>query len=106
MKPWNVWRRHIEHGRDFGQGIGQERYIELRYEDLLAAPDSSVGRLLDFLRLPPSEEVATFLKIQAEKPSPFSNPTSSLRDPSAPVSDEVAAAVAEVEDLRRLYGYV
>lgn len=103
----DVWRRHVQHGRDFGQSIGSERYIELRYEDLLAAPQVSARRLLEFLRLPPSEEVTTFLKIQAEKPSPFSNPTSSLRDPSAaPVSDEVAAAVAEVEDLRRLYGYV
>lgn len=45
------WRRHVESGLAQGRALPSERYLEVRYEDLVAAPDDTLGRLTRFLDL-------------------------------------------------------
>jgi hypothetical protein len=45
------WRREIEGARRFGARLGPERYVELRYEDLVAAPEQRLRELCAFLGL-------------------------------------------------------
>jgi hypothetical protein len=43
------WRDAIRRGRHAGGMLGSQRYLELRYEDLTAAPEAVVRALCDFL---------------------------------------------------------
>jgi Sulfotransferase family len=45
------WRLEIEGARDLGRRLGPERYLELRYEDLVAEPEEHLRRICDFLGL-------------------------------------------------------
>lgn len=46
-----TWRRKITRARATGIDLG-DRYIEVRYEDLIAAPEMELRRLCRFLKLP------------------------------------------------------
>jgi sulfotransferase family protein len=43
------WQRHVTEGRTMGQVLGPDRYMELRYEDLLSAPAESLTRILQLV---------------------------------------------------------
>lgn len=45
------WRHHVEQGRQAGQRLGERRYRELRYEDLLDDPEASARSLCRFVDL-------------------------------------------------------
>jgi hypothetical protein len=45
------WRHEVEAARAFGAAVGRERYLELRYEDLVARPEAVVRDVCDFLDL-------------------------------------------------------
>jgi hypothetical protein len=47
-----LWRREVRDARDLGRRVGAGRYHEVRYEDLVAAPEESVERVCAFARLP------------------------------------------------------
>jgi hypothetical protein len=46
------WKKVVAAGHDQGQQLGAGRYLEIRYEDLTAAPDISLRRICEFLGLP------------------------------------------------------
>jgi hypothetical protein len=46
------WKKVVAIGRAQGQQLGAERYLEIRYEDLTAQPESSLRRICAFLGLP------------------------------------------------------
>ena len=46
------WRRHVGRGRATGRGLGPSRYHEVKYEDLVAAPESVLRLICTFLELP------------------------------------------------------
>lgn len=46
-----VWRRLVSEGRRTGRALGPERYCEVRYEDLLDDPETSIRRLCTFASL-------------------------------------------------------
>jgi Sulfotransferase family len=48
----DVWRTRVERGRADGTKIGERRYAELRYEDLLKDPEAELRRICAFLELP------------------------------------------------------
>jgi hypothetical protein len=52
------WRHRIETTRR--DRAGDSRYIELRYEDLVAEPESELRRVCDFLELPYHADMACF----------------------------------------------
>lgn len=47
-----IWARRIRLGRKEGQRLGSERYMEVRYEDLVRNPRAELIRTCRFLQLP------------------------------------------------------
>lgn len=45
------WRVEIESARALGRRVGPERYLELRYEDLVAEPERELRRVCEFASL-------------------------------------------------------
>ncbi len=45
------WRRELADARALGERVGPGRYLELRYEDLVAAPEAELRRIAGFLDL-------------------------------------------------------
>ena len=45
------WKLEVEGARRFGRRVGAERYVELRYEELVAEPEATLRRVCDFLGL-------------------------------------------------------
>ncbi len=43
------WRRHVEEGRAAGARLPADRYMEVRYEDLVSTPEETLQRLVAFL---------------------------------------------------------
>jgi hypothetical protein len=50
IKATVKWPRYIEAARATGAKLGTERYIEVKYEDLVGKPESTLRSLLEFLR--------------------------------------------------------
>lgn len=46
------WKKVVAAGHEQGQRLGDKRYLEIRYEDLTAAPEISLRRICEFLELP------------------------------------------------------
>jgi hypothetical protein len=46
------WPLYVTTARDFGRKVGRERYLELRYEDLVAEPEKKAREVLEFLGEP------------------------------------------------------
>jgi hypothetical protein len=49
------WKKVVALGREQGRQLGSERYLEIRYEDLTANPETSLRRVSSFLALPFNE---------------------------------------------------
>lgn len=61
------WRDSVSIARADAKRLGPGRYVEVRYEDLIADPRTAIGKLLEFLGLPPDPAVEAFLpKIRDE----------------------------------------
>jgi hypothetical protein len=46
------WDRFVRAGRDSGRRLGPERYLEVRYEELVEEPDAVARRVCSFVGLP------------------------------------------------------
>jgi Sulfotransferase family len=46
------WKKVVTMGREQGRRLGAHRYLEVRYEDLTAAPEQSLRRICHFVGLP------------------------------------------------------
>jgi len=46
------WRRRIRTARRDGIALGPQRYLEVRYEDLVADPQNVIERLCEFIEIP------------------------------------------------------
>ncbi len=84
-KPWVdfdqahfTWVNHVAIGSAFGRGAGEERYIELRYEELIADDIQGSRILLDFCGIDFHPDVEEFCASQQVRRTPFSEPTSDL----------------------------
>ena len=47
-----LWRSEVSAARKLGRRVGPSRYLEVRYEDLVARPEDVVGEICDFASLP------------------------------------------------------
>ena len=47
-----LWRTEVEAARELGRRVGPPRYLEVRYEDLVAAMEAVVKRICEFAHLP------------------------------------------------------
>jgi len=63
------WVTTVKAGRRTGDALGSERYLELRYEDLLADPQGELSRALRFLS--PSIEIRPEILTACEKQAGF-----------------------------------
>lgn len=54
------WEYKVAQGRNDASSLRPDSYTEMRYEDLVASPDTELERLTDFLGLPYSEAMVRF----------------------------------------------
>jgi len=54
------WRHRVSRGHAEGTALGPERYLETRYEDLVADPERQLRRMLEFLLLPWDDAVLNY----------------------------------------------
>jgi hypothetical protein len=97
-RPWGpstigeaalYWRSRVGRGRAAGKALGPDRYVEVRYEDVVTDPESEVKRLCEFLALPWRPEMLRYQEAaeefiaQSHQPEAFKAlvlpPTSGLR---------------------------
>lgn len=72
----NHWKNRVRRGRDAGRAIGQERYMEVRYEDVVTDAEAVTRRVCDFLGLEFEDGMLRY----HEKSNEF---ISSTKDPEA-----------------------
>jgi hypothetical protein len=91
------WKLEVEGARRFGCRLGPERYLELRYEELVAEPEASLRRVCEFLGLafePPMLEYHRHIEIDRLEDHPR------LAEPPTPGvrrwREEMSAADAEL----------
>jgi hypothetical protein len=73
-----TWLRHVDRGSSFGHSLPPGRYLELRYEDLVASDHAVAGEIFRFLGLELDPAVEAFCRGQQEKRTPFKSPTRDL----------------------------
>ena len=95
------WRRRVDAGREAGESLGPDRYIESRFEELIDDTEGSVRRLCDFLELPFDPRMLTYYERAGDIVSTtavpdrhkdiFLPPTKGLRDWRRELSDDQVA---------------
>ncbi len=106
------WRRQVSAGRTGGRQLHGDRYLELLYEDLVAAPEESLRNVVRFLDLPFREEMLAFHRGRTSCTPGLSSkqqwlpPTPALRDWSSAMAEEdVVLFEALAGDLLGEFGY-
>jgi hypothetical protein len=106
-----VWSHWTAVAHDAGARLGPERYVEVRYEEIVADPESGLRRLCSFADLPFRQEMLAYSKAPATgTPSYHRNaqgpPVKGLRDWSRDMSrDDLAVFEAIAGDRLRALGY-
>jgi hypothetical protein len=85
-KPWvtfdqahYTWGRHVQRGSEFGRSLGGDaRFLELRYEDLVADDLAMADRIFSFIGIELHPDVREFCRRQANERTPFKAPTRDL----------------------------
>jgi hypothetical protein len=54
------WRHRVSRGHREGTALGPDRYVEVRYEDLVADTERELRRLMEFLLLPWDDAVLSY----------------------------------------------
>ncbi len=72
----NHWKNRVSRGRAAGRAIGADRYMEIRYEEVVAGPESAARNVCDFLGLEFEESMLRY----HEKSKQF---IASTKDPAA-----------------------
>jgi hypothetical protein len=105
------WRSEVAAARRLGARVGPRRYLELRYEELVAAPERELRRICDFAGLAFEAAMLEYagdvdVSAKPHQQSLRRPPTSGLRDWRTQMSPADAAAFEAVAgDLLRDLGY-
>jgi hypothetical protein len=82
-----AWRTRVSRGRRAGRALGDDRYSEVRYEDLIDDPERELRRLCAFVDLPYDdamlrypERIPTMVIGAGSHPKLSSPPTRGMRD--------------------------
>jgi hypothetical protein len=89
-----LWATLVDRARAAGKALPEGRYLELRYEDLCAAPRAALGRVLSFADLPWHDEVLLPLAVAHASPSRAAATARVSRGADGRVS--IAARAAEI----------
>lgn len=82
----DLWNGHVVTGHEFGREIAADRFLEVRYEDLVSDDVAWARTIFDFLEIDLAPEVEAFCLGQRKERTPFSGPTRRIT-PSADGSD-------------------
>lgn len=84
-RPWatfegahQVWNGHLRGGCSFGRAQSPDRYLELRYEDVVQDDAQAAQQILEFLGIEMHPKVVDFCHAQQEGRTPLSEPTRDL----------------------------
>jgi Sulfotransferase family len=105
------WRTEVAAARALGRRVGPERYLELRYEELVEDPDRELRRTCTFAELPFEREMLAYagnvdVSHKPHQQSLKRPPTPGLRDWRNAMSPDDAAAFQEIAaDLLANLGY-
>ena len=105
------WRAEIAAARRLGRRVGPARYLEVRYEELVAEPERELRRISDFARLPFQAGMLDYagridVSAKPHHRSLTKPPTAGLRDWRGQMSPEDVRAFEGVAgDLLRELGY-
>lgn len=80
VKATKVWREFVTRGRTFGNAVPSDRYVEVRYEDLVGDPKRSLQIILDFLGEPWDPGVLRFDRIDHGMPHRYTAFTNRRRE--------------------------
>jgi len=117
MQPRDVpafagqWRAEVKAAQRLGRRVGAERYLEVRYEDLVGDVESVLRRISTFARLPYEEAMADYagnvdVSSKPHQQSLKRPPTAGLRDWRLQMSPEDVGAFDRVAgDLLAELGY-
>jgi hypothetical protein len=117
MQPRSVagfacqWRIEVKAAQHLGRRVGDERYLEVRYEDLVDDVESAVRRISAFARLPYEEAMADYagnvdVSSKPHQQSLRRPPTAGLRDWRVQMAPEDVGAFDQVAgDLLAELGY-
>ncbi len=92
------WKECVSAARRAGAAMPADRYHELHFEKLVREPEEVVGRLLEFMELPPSAEVEDYIKNNV-------NRNISGKWLKTLSEEEVASMMPHIEDLLNELGY-
>jgi hypothetical protein len=100
------WPRYIEAARAVGRGLPADRYYELRYEDVVADPATTVRSLFDFFGEPWEPAVLDYDKHSHDVPEKYTAEAAkrrrASRTSSAVYRSRVGAHSRELDPLTRL----
>ena len=94
-----TWRECVSAAREVGSRLPEDRYIEVRFEDVVTRPEETVPRLLEFLGLPPAAEVDEFVANRIDR-STVGKWVGRISD------DEMSRIMPYVGNLCRDLGYI
>jgi hypothetical protein len=118
MQPRSVadfasqWRTEVKAARRLGRRVGQQRYLEVRYEDLVANVERVLRTIATFARLPYEPQMADFVDdVEGISAKPHQQslrrpPTAGLRNWRVQMAPEDVGAFEQVAgDLLAELGY-
>jgi hypothetical protein len=106
-----LWRKEVGDAQALGRRVGAARYHEVRYEDLVAGPESAVGGICAFAAIPFDPAMLDYVGAVDVSAKPHQQrlltpPTSGVRSWRDDMSEEDAAAFDSVAgDLLSELGY-
>lgn len=84
------WQAHVEAGRIAGSALASDRYLEVRYEDLVSRPRETLQALCDFIDLPFADSMLHFASTAESILAPLEFPdhvSGVLKPPTVGVRD-------------------
>ncbi len=79
-KAHRKWMNNTDIAMEFGRSVGADRYVEVRYEQLVEDDAEMARRLFDALDIPIHPSVLDFCRSQQGSRTPFSAPTRDLSE--------------------------
>ena len=106
-----LWRKEVRDARALGRRVGSDRYLEVRYEELVADPETLVRRICSFAEIPFEPAMLDYAGAVDVSSKPHQQrllrpPTAGVRSWREDMSDDDVAAFEEVAgDLLGELGY-
>jgi len=93
------WATCVRAAREVGRNLPEGQYHEVRFEDVVDKPEETVAELLDFMDLPPAEEVDRFIQERVDRGRPGQYLTRLTQE-------QLDRIMPYTEDLLKELGYV